>query len=147
MKHGRDPKKWGDYKWDETEKFIDSLPAKPEEDPRGALQVAFRILYDMGCFLPCKDCRMHYPVARDKVLQMMTNNGIGLAERITRVKLHVFWWKVHDLVNRRLNKPLSQRLDWDQYAAKYRINESGTGRHIVDMRTSATSATRPANVQ
>jgi hypothetical protein len=130
VKHGRDPSRWGSYKWLEQEEFIQSLPERPESDPRHALAIAFKMLYNLGCFLPCKDCRCHYERARDDVLAELSRAGVGLADRVTRIRLHVFWWSVHDRVNKRLEKPHAQRLSWQQYAARYSIphrREGGAG--------------------
>lgn len=80
---------------------------------------------------PCENCRRHLVQNLDTLPVEPYSN--------TNVSLFLHSWKLHDIVNEQLHKPMSQRLSYDQAYAIYFKTKASTSSH------SGTTAYRPVN--
>lgn len=100
-----DPRKDGRAIWE----TIHLLAANAETPEQIAAFVQF--IVSLPILYPCKKCRLH-------TAEFIKKNPI--INYLESSQLLLYWtWIFHESVNQKLNKPLAQRLTWDQTRNKY----------------------------
>lgn len=117
-----DPKRDGRPIWGAIHLFAANAETLPQ-------QLAFiQFIRSLPVMYPCKKCRLHTEAF---LQETPVEPYVESAQRL------LYWtWLFHESVNRKLNKPLSQRLTWEQTRTLYMAECEDTTREETNHPTS-----------